>query len=199
MWDGVGSARGEAATYQFGRLGGIFGTGEFPIIENRLQLQDILPLNMRAAIPKKSLGRNEESRTTSLPGGGREGESIRGVKIRPEKVKERHKPGVVQKPVSGMNKVTASTKLRPRRMKEEADRELQRKNADTTELVLKSFSYRNSSHSCRHSMAYTYSIGAYPCASAIIPAVIGDTGDSQFTETSSWSHLGDTFAMQIEV
>ena len=77
MWDGAGSARGEAATYQFGRLGGIFGTGEFPIIENRLQLQDILPLNMRAAIPKKSLGRNEESRTTSLPGGGREGESIR--------------------------------------------------------------------------------------------------------------------------
>ena len=47
------------------------------IIENRLRLQDILPLNMRATIPKKSLGRHEESRTTSLSGGGREGESIR--------------------------------------------------------------------------------------------------------------------------
>ena len=76
-WDGAGSAGGEAATYQFGRLGGIFGTGEFPIKENRPLLQDISPIDMRAGIPKKSLGRHEENRTTSLPGGGREGEAIR--------------------------------------------------------------------------------------------------------------------------
>ena len=51
--------------------------GSFPILENRLRLQDILPLNMRATIPKRSLGRHVESRTASLPGGGREGEAIR--------------------------------------------------------------------------------------------------------------------------
>ena len=92
---------------------------------------------MRAAIPRKSLGRHEESRTTSLPGGEREGESIRVVKIRPEKVKERHKPGVVQNPVSGMNKVTASTKVRTRRTKEEIERGLQRGKTSSSESVLK--------------------------------------------------------------
>ena len=91
---------------------------------------------MRAVFPKRNLGRHEESRTLSQPG-GRDGDIIRTVKIRPENMKERRKPGDVQNFASGGNKVTVPTKSSPRRTKEEGDRELQRGNANTTESVLK--------------------------------------------------------------
>ena len=51
---------------------------------------------------------------------------------------EIRKPGDVHYLVSGGNKVTVPTKSRPRRTKEEADRELQRGKANTTESELKS-------------------------------------------------------------
>ena len=92
---------------------------------------------MRAVILKRSLERHEESRTLSQPGGGREGESFRSVKIKQEKVMERHKLGAVQKGVSGGTKATALTKLRTRRTKEETVRELQRGKASFTKSVLK--------------------------------------------------------------
>ena len=73
----------------------------------------------------------------SQPAGGRDGDIIRTVKIRPEKTKERRKPGDVQNLVSGGNKVTVPTKPRPRCTKEEGDRELQQGKASITESVLK--------------------------------------------------------------
>ena len=75
MERGVLGRGGDIPIWPVGRH--LWRRGSFPIIANRLQLQAFLPLNMRAAIPKKSLGRHEESRTASLPGGGREGETIR--------------------------------------------------------------------------------------------------------------------------
>ena len=92
---------------------------------------------MRTAIPKRSLGRFEGTNTPSQPGGVREGENIRTPKSRPEKPKDRRKPGDVQNLVSGGNKHAVLTKTRPRRMKTEAGREVQRGLANTTETVSK--------------------------------------------------------------
>ena len=76
-WDGAGSAQGGRRHTNLAAWEASLEPGSFPILENRLRLQDILPLKMRATIPKRSLGRHVESRTASLPGGGREGEAIR--------------------------------------------------------------------------------------------------------------------------
>ena len=73
----------------------------------------------------------------SQPGGVREGENIRTPKSRPEKPKDRRKPGDVQNLASGGNKHAVPTKTRPRRMKTEAGSEVHRGLANTTETVSK--------------------------------------------------------------
>ena len=71
----------------------------------------------------------------SQQGGVRFGDATRTDKIRPEKLKKRRKLGDVQNVISGGNMITVPIS-KPRRIKEEAEREVRVK-AGTTESVLK--------------------------------------------------------------
>ena len=77
-WDGAVGARGGrgAATYQFGRLGNIFGTRKIPFRELRFHLQVFLSVVIRTAILKKSLGQLAECSSPSQPEGVGDGEKI---------------------------------------------------------------------------------------------------------------------------